>query len=304
MIFFNLKKQPPAKPPLNSWLDIRLDLHMHSSHSDGTMSVPEIINHASKRKIQLLSLTDHDTLAGIKNARKLAKENDICFIPGIEISAKFSEGACHVLGYFIDEENSDFLESIARLKSAREVRNEKMIAKLNELGLDISLAEILDLVDNKDVSIGRPHLASIMVKKNYVKNFHEAFQIFLGVNGKAYVDKELLSPQEAIEIINKASGMAFIAHPTSLKLNDEELVKFFSKLKDAGLAGIEAFNSAHKAKDARLYQSVANDLGLLISGGSDFHGTNKPRVKMGEAGLCGHLTGKQISSQILEKAFN
>ena len=257
-----------------------IDLHTHSTASDGTFSPEELVYLAKKEKLQALALTDHDTIDGLKPAYKTAKEVDLSFLCGVEISIKFEgPGHFHLLGYFLEPEIPKINETLLKLKKAREERNKKMIEKLNNLGIKITLEELKEIAQGE---IGRPHMANLLVKKGVVKSFEEAFQKYLKKGAPAYVPKALLSPEEAIKLILEAKGIPVLAHPVTLKLNLLDLKNYLKKLRDFGLIGVEVFYPEHTIDFTKFLIECAKELGLLLTGGSDFHGENKPDIKLGK----------------------
>jgi predicted metal-dependent phosphoesterase TrpH len=257
-----------------------IDLHTHSTASDGTFSPEELVYLAKKEKLQALALTDHDTIDGLKSAYNTAKDLDLPFLCGIEISIKFEgPGHLHLLGYFLEPEIPKINDSLLKLKKAREERNKKMIEKLNNLGIKITLEELKEIAQGE---IGRPHMAILLVKKGIVKSFEEAFQKYLKKGAPAYAPKALLLPEEAIKLILEAKGIPVLAHPVTLKLNLLELKKNIKLLKNFGLMGIEVFYPEHTADFTKFLIECAKELGLLLTGGSDFHGENKPDIKLGK----------------------
>lgn len=257
-----------------------IDLHTHSTASDGTFSPEELVYLAKKEKLQALALTDHDTIEGLKNAYKTAKDVDLPFLCGVEISIKFEgPGHFHLLGYFLEPEIPKISEPLQRLKKAREERNKKMIEKLNQLGIEITFDELRKLAYGE---IGRPHIANLLVKKGVVRSFEEAFEKYLKKGALAYVPKALLLPEEAIKLILQAKGVPVLAHPLTLKLDYLNLKNYLKELKDLGLIGVEAFYPEHNPEFTKFLINCAKELGLLITGGSDFHGKNKPDIKLGK----------------------
>ncbi len=257
-----------------------IDLHTHSTASDGTFSPEELVYLAKKEGLQALALTDHDTVDGLKTAYQTAKEEKLPFLCGVEISIKFNgPGHFHLLGYFLEPEIPELDNTLKKLKKAREERNVKMIEKLNSLGIEITMEELKEIAKGE---IGRPHIANLLVKKGVVKSFDEAFEKYLKKGAAAYVPKALLLPEEAIKLIRKAKGIPVLAHPITLKLNYFELKAYLKELKDFGLMGIEVFYTEHNSEFTRFLLDCAKELGLLITGGSDFHGKNKPDIRLGK----------------------
>jgi predicted metal-dependent phosphoesterase TrpH len=259
---------------------LRIDLHVHSTGSDGTNSPEELINMAVDKKIQVFSITDHDTLDGIKDINFLENRllNNLIFVPGVEISAEFPT-TLHLLGYAFDIENEKLNQSLKTLQEFREERNLMMIQKMQKLGFDITEEELLEEAGGD--LIGRPHFASLMVKKGYVKNTQEAFERYLKRGASVYIDKKRLPYTEAIELITQAGGIVVLAHPYQTQLEEQELEKLVKLLKDAGLAGIEVFYPHHTKKMIEEYKRLAKKYDLIITAGSDFHGENKIGIELG-----------------------
>jgi len=256
-----------------------VDLHTHSTHSDGTYSPEELINLAKKIGLKGLALTDHDTISGLKEAFEYANQVNLPFLCGIEISIKYEKnGHFHLLGYFLSPEIPELDSVLQKLKEARKNRNKKLIEKLQNIGIDITYEELLNLGKGE---IGRPHIANLLVKKKVVKNVQEAFEKYLKKGAIAYVPKALLTPEEGIAIITKAKGIPVLAHPVSLSLSEEELFDYLKYLKDLGLKGVEAYYSEHTREFTNFLLDCAKKLNLCVTGGSDFHGENKPDIKLG-----------------------
>ena len=255
-----------------------IDLHSHTHSSDGSATPRELITLAASAGARAVAITDHDTLDGLAEGRTAAQDAGIEFVAGVEISADFQPGTMHILGYLVDEWSKDLNSALERLRTARRERNPRIAGRLQELGLDISYDEVASLAGNKVV--GRPHFASLMVRKGYVATIKEAFDRFLAKGAPAYVEKERLSPADSIGLIKSAGGVAVLAHPYQLKLTDQDTEDEIRRLKDLGLDGIEAIYSRHSTEERERYSRLARRLGLLITGGSDFHGTFKPDISL------------------------
>lgn len=261
-----------------------IDLHSHSTASDGTFAPAAVVDLAKGQGLSAIALTDHDTVAGIAAAAARAAEIGIDFLPGIEISAEFPHpGTLHLLGYGIDP-TSDALASLtAQLIGGRDTRNPKIIARLQELGLKITLADAE--AEAKGGVLGRPHIAAVLLKKGYVTSIKQAFDVYLANGGSAYFDKERLSPGEAIGRIHASGGLAVVAHPSQLRTtNAGELDRVIKGLVDLGLDGIEVLHSDHTDPQVVAFEGLAKTYELLRTGGSDFHGGNKPTISLGHAG--------------------
>jgi hypothetical protein len=223
-----------------------------------------------------LAITDHDTVDGLGEAKRAAERCGIELINGIEISASYSPGTMHILGYFIDDGSRALRSELERLRRSRERRNPEIAERLRELGFDISYEEVVKLAGNQVV--GRPHFAKLMVQKGYASSIKEAFERFLKKGAAAYVEKERLLPAQAIELIHGAGGVAVLAHPHQLGLSFEEAERLIAELARAGLDGVEALYSRHSPRERSVYAEMASRLGLLVTGGSDYHGSYKPDI--------------------------
>ncbi len=273
----------------------QVDLHMHTNHSDGTFRPRELVRHAKEKGLTCISVTDHDTMSSFDECADEAKKIGVELIPGIEISAQFEPGTLHILGYFLDPGQSELQSTLASIQKARLERNPQIIQKLNQLGVSITLAEVE--AESGGKQIGRPHFARVLLKKGVVKSMEEAFDKYLGKGQSAYIDKRRLSSRESIQRIRKAGGIAVIAHPKQMKLDEKSLEKEFERLASEGLGGIEAYNSCQSAAEAGLYKRIAKRFNLFVTGGSDFHGTNKPDVQLGSLGN-GAALGYEVIQQM------
>jgi len=242
----------------------KTDLHMHTYFSDGYHSPEKLIEKANARGIKTLSITDHDNVFGIFEATEFAKKYDIEVIPGVEISTDIRDTEVHILGYFVDPKNTDLEHYLNFFREERYKRALRIIKKLNILGLDISIEDVM--VFAKNSAMGRPHIAQALLAKGQVKSFFEAFYKYIGNHAPAYERKVHLSPQSAFKIISDAGGLSFIAHPGNMP---EILIK---ELIDAGVDGIEVIHPSHSHEQVRFYRGIVNEYFLLESGGSDYHG--------------------------------
>jgi predicted metal-dependent phosphoesterase TrpH len=261
-----------------------VDLHSHSTASDGTLAPAEVVRRAKDAGVVGLALTDHDTIAGLAEAADEAARQGITFVPGIEISAvsPVQAGTLHILGYCIDPQNAVLTEMARQLIEARDNRNPQIIAALQKLGIQITMEEAT--AQAQGGVLGRPHIAALLVKKGAVKTIKQAFDEYLGTGGRAYYDKERLAPGDAIGRIRQAGGLAVLAHPVQLRTgNDAQLLNVIKDLVDLGLAGIEVIHSDHGAAEVERYTGLADRYNLLKTGGSDFHGSNKKDINLGIA---------------------
>jgi predicted metal-dependent phosphoesterase TrpH len=261
----------------------KFDLHSHTTVSDGTLTPEELVEKAVAESFQSIAITDHDNIGGIKRAQKAAENSDLEIIPGVEISVEYGPGTMHMCGYFLDTDNEYLNDRLNFVQEARRQRNPKIVQKLKDAGFEITMAEIENVAGSKQ--IGRPHFATVMFEKGYVKSKQEAFDEYLDKSAPCYVNKERLSLEDSVEAIKTAGGIPVLAHPISLKLNNErEYRNMFVHLKQMGVMGIEAFTSRQTDEENEMFYQMAKDLNLLTTGGSDFHGANKPNVKLGHFG--------------------
>ncbi|MDX2470484.1 MAG: PHP domain-containing protein [SAR324 cluster bacterium] len=276
-----------------------IDLHTHSTASDGSLSPSQLVHRCTQAQVKILALTDHDTTAGLEEARKAAAAQDLQIVSGVEISAKYRGGTLHILGLGISEKDPDFQRKLKLYQKARENRNQKVFEKLQAIGLDIHFEELLEFSDSPK-GIGRPHIANLLLKKGYVKSFEEAFRSYLGLGTPGFVTKEIFTPEEAIGFIKAAGGMAIVAHPSSLRLDQFRLREYLKMLQRFGLDGIEVFNSSHDPRQVLVYQKIVKELGLITSGGSDFHGAPKPKVELAHWDQDEPILDKMVSPALIE----
>jgi len=256
-----------------------IDLHTHSTESDGTFTPEGLMRHAKESGLSAIALTDHDAVSGIQKAQPVAKELGLELVPGIELSTDYEGQEIHILGYYIDVEHPEFLKKLKEFVDCRDSRNEKMAILLQQEGFPVTMEELTR--ENPGSVITRAHFARYLVEHGLVKNRETVFQKYLGDGCKCYVPREKITPFEAIRLIQMGGGMAFFAHPVLCHMNHGRLRAFTQSLKDAGLAGIEAIYSMNGPGDERNLRKLAEDLGLMVSGGSDFHGNNKPQIQLG-----------------------
>lgn len=251
----------------------RVDLHIHSTASDGRFSPGDIVRKAAERRLTIIAIADHDTVDGIVPALVAAKAFPwLRVIPCVEISTDVPHGEAHVLGYFIDYTNHELQATLARLRSSRRERAQKMITKLGNFGVHIEWQRVQEIAGSG--SIGRPHIAQAMLEKGYVTSFKEAFTKYINQGGPAYVEREKMTPVEAVELILKANGLPVLAHP--LTITDPEPVVV--ELKAAGLVGIEAYCDGYTAEEISMLVRLAGRHNLIASGGSDYHGLDTETI--------------------------
>ncbi len=261
-----------------------IDLHAHTNESDGSLTPAELVHLAVSLGLDALAITDHDTFAGYDRAVPFAQEAGLDLIRGIELNTRLllPEGTTknlHLLAYFFAQPPAgEFLTWLRTEQEDRQSRNRQLVESLRNQGVDITLAE----VEARGRSLaGRPHFARILVDKGYAANNEDAFNRFIGENGAAYVERQSHTVEEAIRIVRLGGGFPVIAHPIRLNLSREAELEIFSCLKEEGLLGLEVFHSEHSAELQAHYLALAKRLNLLPTGGSDFHGTVKPRVALG-----------------------
>ncbi|OUQ86488.1 phosphatase [Brevibacillus brevis] len=248
-------------------MELMADLHTHTKASDGTCEPAENVRLAKEAGLAALAITDHDTVAGIPEAMEAARALDVEIIPGVEVSSVGKGQDIHVLGYFVPYEDPAFEERLFRLRETRHERNQLLIARLQELGIDISLEKVYRRKQGTDKNIGRPHIAEELIELGVVSTIAEAFDKYLGKGGAAYVNPPRITPQEAITLIKEAGGVAVLAHPGLY--DDDELVQ---ELIVFGLDGIEVNHPDNDEVQKMRYSKWAAQYGLVVTGGSDFHG--------------------------------
>jgi len=261
--------------------DLFIDLHLHTTASDGTFSPTQVVKIALELKLKAIAITDHDTVGGIQEALKAAENEPIEIIPGIEFSTEFNSESFHIVGLFIDYQNKDLLKLTYKIKNAREIRAKRIIEKVNVLkaGPEITFDEVLAISEGL---IGRPHVGEIMLRKGYAKTMNEVFEKYLRRGGPCYVPRFKLSPKEAIEFLLKIKAIPILAHPGYIS-KEINLDAFLKELKQTGLMGIEVYYPSHTDEQIEYFKKLAKKYGLLISGGTDCHG------KLNEGPFIGSL---------------
>ena len=256
----------------------QIDLHVHSIRSDGTMTPKELVDYAVSKGLKAMALTDHDTVDGIDEIMEYAKDKPVEIIPGIEYSTQYNERDVHIVGLFIDHKAPVFLAYLARLRQSRIDRNHKLCANLRSAGIDITYEALLAAFP--DAVITRAHYAKFLLDKGYVKSRDEAFERYLGDHTPYFVHREKVTPEEVIDVTRRAGGIPVLAHPTLYGLGSEQLDLLIRRLKAAGLMGIETYYSTYSPSEEKKIKALADKYGLLPSGGSDFHGENKPGLDL------------------------
>lgn len=247
-----------------------IDLHIHTTFSDGALSPTEVVSYASKVGLSAISITDHDCVDGIAEAVEAGKKYGVEVVPGIELSAELdnvSRTEMHILGYYVNYKSKSFLDSLSVFKKVRIQRANEIYSKLEKLGMSLDPEGLIQNIENK--VIGRLHFAKALVDKKYVSSISEAFQKYLGLDKPAYVPKHYISPKEAISLIIRAGGIPVLAHPYYGHYSNKNI---FKALINDGLMGIEAWHSSHPQHIVKKFLSIADEMGLVATGGSDCHG--------------------------------
>lgn len=258
-----------------------IDLHVHSNYSDGTCSPAELVMLAKRSGLRAFALTDHDTTAGVDEALAAGKEEGVEVIPGIEFSTSYEGRDVHVLGLGIDHRDARFQEALLGFRGSRAERNERMIRLMQEHGVDISMEELHRLYPDSAVVLTRAHFARFLFENGYVASRDEAFERYLGEGACCYVPRRKVTPFAVISAVHEAGGRAVLAHPLLYKLSPEELELLVSRCKKAGMDGLEAIYSRNRRGDEASMRLLAKKYNLKITGGSDFHGDNKPDIALG-----------------------
>ncbi len=256
-----------------------VDLHTHSSASDGTDSPAQLVRRAAAAGLVAIALTDHDTLSGIGEARSTAAEAELRLISGTELSVDHDTLKIHLLVYFLEPGEGPLQDRLSELREGRNLRNVEILARLRALGYEIDDADMAAEAGGE--SVGRPHIADALVAKGVVSSRAEAFDRLLGDGGAAYVERPRLGAAEAIRLATESGAVTSVAHPYTIDRNAETYPPLFRELKALGLTGLEAYHPEHPP-DLRVHLAeLAADLGLVPTGGSDYHGTGKPGVDLG-----------------------
>jgi len=259
-----------------------IDLHAHTTASDGSFTPTELVEAAHGLGLGALAVTDHDTLAGLGEARAAAQRVGLDLVAGVELSVEDDGGRFHLLGYGFDPANAALAETLTTLRRSRAARNDLMAARMSEMGLPVTMDDVRAEAGEDALVIARPHFARALIKKGIVGSVAEAFEKYLSTGKPLYLPKEVLTPRDAIALIHGAGGVAVMAHPGLVPLDEAAFdARVTSLAQKDGLDGIEAYYSQHSQADTDRFLALATRLGLLVTGGSDFHGTVKPHVPLG-----------------------
>jgi len=255
-----------------------IDLHTHSTASDGTLSPADLVAEAAREGLAAVALTDHDTPAGLPEARQAGERLGIDVIAGVELSVADGDRSVHLLGLFLPDRPGPLAEALADLREKRHGRNRRILEKLKTLGIAIPYEAVTALAGG---TVGRPHIARAMLDAGAATSLKEAFTRYLGIHGRAYVPKDKLALPEAIALLHAEGALTSLAHPYMLGLGGTALIETAKRYRDAGLDAVEALYTEHSQAQTLEYLALARRLGLAVSGGSDFHGAVKPEVKLG-----------------------
>lgn len=254
------------------------DMHVHSSASDGTFSPSALLAEAKKAGLCAMALTDHDTMDGITEAVAAAEDLGIELVPGVEFSTEYKDCEIHVLGYYLSEEYPPLRAKLEEFRDFRSTRNVRMVERLQEEGFSITMEDLARRAP--DSVLTRAHIARFLCETGQVPDIKTVFSEYIGEHCRCYIERPKISPTEAVILIREAGGLAVLAHPVLYKLSEADLKQMIQEMKEAGMCGIEAVYSENSKEDEIYFRQMADSFGLLVTGGSDFHGTNKPDIKL------------------------
>jgi predicted metal-dependent phosphoesterase TrpH len=268
------------------------DFHTHSTYSDGKLTPSHLAEMAHRHGVRVMALTDHDTTAGLADmAQALSRYPEISLVPGVELSTDIPGSEIHVLGYFMDVEDQHFQQELSQFREGRLGRGQEMVRKLRDLGMDITWERVQEIAG--DASVGRPHVAQALLERGYVKTIAEAFDRFIGRDGPAYAERDKLTPEQAIELIRSAGGLAFFAHPSYTK----DIESVIPSMKQAGLTGMEVYYRSYPPETVEWLRTVAERYDLMPLGGSDFHGLgNEGDREIGDIPLPEHAIDRFLQA--------
>jgi predicted metal-dependent phosphoesterase TrpH len=253
----------------------QIDLHMHTSYSDGVLEPSDLLARVREAKLRAFSITDHDTLDGYRCTLPLLHADDPELVPGVELSVDCEGEDLHLLGYLFDADSLELNRELERFQRERNLRGQRMVERLEQLGLTLSPEAVRDAAGQS--AVGRPHVAEAMVRQGLVSNFEEAFRKYIGNHGPAYVPKAKLKPKEAINLVHRAGGVVVMAHPWI-----NEMYRFLEELTALNLDGVEVYHYSHNRQQVKELKAMARRLKLLLSGGSDFHGRHEGESNIGD----------------------
>ncbi len=275
-----------------------IDLHAHTTASDGTLSPTELVRLARNSGLEALAVTDHDTVGGLAEAMEAGRDTGLEVVPGCELSVDFpGPGFMHILGLYVPAEPQRLLAGMKELNDLRADRNVRIVKKLQDLGLDMTYEAVLALAGG---TVGRPHIARAIIDAGGATTVQQAFEEYLGEGGKAYVPKDKFSPEKAITLLRDEGATVVLAHPYSIRKDGNALEREMRQLMDFGLEGLECLYSEHSQGQTQAYLDLAKRLGLLVTGGSDFHGAPKPKIRLG-VGRGGLMVPYRLLEAIKER---
>jgi len=275
-----------------------IDLHMHSTFSDGSLTPAELVDQAVELGLRAIALTDHDGMGGIPELLQAAVGRPLRVIPGVEVSADVPKGTMHMLGYFVRADNAELNESLECIRNGREIRNRQILRKLQALGCALTWEAVA--AEAGSAVVGRPHFAQAMIKQGCGKDKEAAFDKYLGKGKPAYVDRRRFTPQDTIRLIRGAGGVPVLAHPFTLDLNHADLQRLLLELRGAGLEGLEVYYSEHTPAMQSQFMDLARQFNLVATGGSDYHGAMTPNIRMG-AGFGGLRVPDDVVARLEER---
>jgi len=257
-----------------------VDLHTHSTASDGSLTPTELITHAIEKGLSVIAITDHDTQQGITEARERAATEPIDLIAGTELSLDYDIGGMHLVVLWLEPGAGPLQDRLDELRVGREQRNHRIVEILNDAGMAITIEEVAE--ESGGGSTGRPHIAAVMVQKGFAPDIRTAFDEWLGNNRAAYVSRQRLSPEDAIDLARRSGAVPILSHPHTLGIHTAPVMAaLLERLRDSGLVGLEAYYASYRQHERQGYAHLARRFGLIPSGGSDFHGTYKPGLELG-----------------------
>jgi len=273
-----------------------IDLHTHSTASDGSYPPEKLIELAIDRRLSALALTDHDTLDGLEKARTRAQGSSLRFIPGVEIEIELEAGEFHLLGLGLEGDRRMLADALGRVQGSRRTRNERMVDKMRAAGIPISMEELAAMAGGDIIS--RAHIAQLLTRKKVVNSIDAAFKRLIGKGMPYYEPRACLPLREATAAIRAAGGIAVVAHPVSLGIRGPALRTFFSSCRDQGVGAIEAWHPNHTLKETHRFEKLARELDLAVTGGSDFHGPHVPQRRLGFS-----TAGREVADALLDGLF-
>ncbi len=257
-----------------------VDLHTHSTASDGSSTPSRLVEEAAELRLEAIALTDHDTQEGLIEAGQAADREGLLLIPGVELSLEWDKGGMHLVVLWLEPGSGPLQDRLAELQDARAGRNDRMVTLLQNLGVDITVDELLEEAGGG--SVGRPHMAAILVRKGHAEDIQDAFNRYLAKGAPAYLGRDRLLPEDGIRLAREAGAVPVLAHPHTLGVDNRfEFADLMERLVDAGLIGVECHYGTYEVDGRNGMEAMARRFGLVPSGGSDYHGTYKPDVSLG-----------------------